>query len=132
MESLRHKVLQAELSRIEQEAEAKSYAIMNKADTLEKAHAFCQRINQALPEYDQFHVAVIYMEPCAGCDVVIYTHDLGDVFLRRAKELEAKWEDVGLAFGNTRRVRFDGVPGVEVYIRDVYLAMRAYLDEAAA
>ena len=132
MESLRHKVLQAELSRIEQEAEAKSYAIMNKADTLERAHAFCQRINQALPEYDQFHVAVIYMEPCAGCDVVIYTHDLGDVFLRRAKELNVAWEDMGEVFTDTRRVRFEHVPGVDVFIRAVYLDMAACLEEAAA
>lgn len=131
MESLRHKVLQAELSRIEQEAEAKSYAIMNKADALATAHAFCQLINKGLPTFELFHVSVSYSQP-PGCEIIIYTHDLGDVFLRRAKELNTTWEDVGLAHKDVRRVRFEGAPGVEVYIRDIHLAKQACLDEAAA
>lgn len=131
MQSLRHQVLQAELKRIEDEAEAKSYAVMNKADTLATAHAFCQQINKDLPEFEHFHVSVLY-STSPGCEIVIYTHDMGDVFLRRAKELNTSWEDVGLAHDDVRRVRFDGAPGVEVFIRDVHLAMRACLDEAAA
>jgi len=132
MESLRHQVLQAELTRIEQEAEAKSYAIMNKADALATAHAFCQLINKGVPEFEHFQPAVLYLYPTHGCDVVIYTHDNGDVLLRRARELGATWEDTGPAWDGTRRVRFDGVPGVDVFITDVALAMRACLDEAAA
>ena len=54
MESLRHQLLQAELTRIEQEAEAKSYAIMNKADALATAHTFCASINESLSEYLKF------------------------------------------------------------------------------
>lgn len=131
MQSLRHQVLQAELKRIEDEAEAKSYAIMNKADALATAHSFCQQINKDLPVFEHFHVSVSY-STSPGCEIIIYTHDIGDVFLCRARELKISWEDVGLAHDDVRRVRFDGVPGVDVFIRDVYLAMRACLDEAAA
>lgn len=130
MESLRHQLLQAELTRIEQEAEAKSYAIMNKADALATAHTFCEKINEGLQAFYKFHVAVNYSNQ-PGCEIVIYTHDDGDVFLRRATELGMKWEVVGTAFADTRDVRFDGIPGVSVYIRAVALDMHETLKAAA-
>ena len=130
MESLRHQLLQAELTRIEQEAKAKSYAIMNKADALATAHTFCEQINEGLQAFYKFHVAVNYSIP-PGCEIVIYTHDDGDVFLRRATELGMKWEVVGTAFDDTRDVRFDGFPGVSVYIRAVALDMHETLKAAA-
>lgn len=129
MESLRHQLLQAELTRIEQEAEAKSYAIMNKADVLATAHTFCEKINEGLSVYLKFRVTVLYQSQ--GCNVVIYTHDNSDVFLRRAAELGAAWADMGQAFDATRRIRFDGAPGIDVFVLESAIAQAETLKAAA-
>lgn len=60
METLRHVALQRELKRIEQEAEARSFAIMNKADLLASATELCLRVSVGMPEDEGFTPRVIY------------------------------------------------------------------------
>lgn len=135
MELLRKQVLQAELDRIEAEAEASSYAIMNKADALAAAHVLCQKVNEG--QGTDFRPTVIYYPPRLGCQIIIYTHDLGDVFLRRTTEL-------GLTLGEiVDRQKFlsDDVfslasinefPGVDIDIKRVYIDMAQHLEAVAA
>lgn len=126
MESLRQQVLQAELKRIEQEAEAHSYAIMNRADQLAGAYALCARINEGLKLYEQFTPHVLYRHDHT-CEILIHTHGRGDVFLRRCT-------DLGLSLQESEEPRFDAdiapmtivdVPGVTVFITQAFLATEA-------
>lgn len=134
MELLRKQVLQAELDRIEAEAEANSYAIMNKADALAASHVLCQKINDG--KQTEFHPTVIYYPTGLGCQVIIYTHDLGDVFLRRAKEIGLTYDCVVDPHTDSKspftQVRFSGFAGVDVDIKRVYLDMAQTLEAEAA
>lgn len=123
MESLRHQVLQAELKRIEEEAEAKSYAIMNKADQLTAAYALCARINEGLEPHQRFHPSVMYCLDTT-CRVFIYTTICSAIFMRRCAELGIQIEPTGEkpAHNDPQYATVAGVPGVTVSLRDYFFA----------
>lgn len=130
MESLRKQVLQAELTRIENEAEAQSFSIMNKADALLTAHVLCQKINEHM-KTSFFKVDTIYYS--TGCSIVIFTHENGNLFLRGCADHGLEITDEG-KFGTTSlKMSVAGFPGVEVVVEQKLLAdyLRADYERAA-
>lgn len=115
MSSLRQDVLQAELKRIEEEAEAKSYSIMNKADQLALAHVLCQTINRQ-DDHIQFFPSVVY-HGVLGCEILIFTQEAGDHFLNRCKEENIEWAIEGKEFESFIQISVNGYPGVYVHLR---------------
>lgn len=97
MESIRKIVLQAELDRIEREAQAKSYAIMNKADELASAAAFCALMNDCPELQDDPIKPTISYNPQAGyaCHVSVYVIRHERIVLRRAAEVGLSWDASG-------------------------------------
>lgn len=121
MESLRHQLLQAELTRIEQEAEAKSVAIMNKIDTLVAATLFCAKINDGITCGVRFDPIISYSYD-ATVEITLHTSRDGDVFMARVRELGLGWQYVDRGFDDQRGIEIDGVRGVTVFVREQYLA----------
>lgn len=121
MESLRHQLLQAELTRIEQEAEGRSIAVMNKIDALVAATLLCARINDGIENITCFEPAISYGYDTT-CNILIHPRDYGDVFIRRLSELGLSWQDVRESFDEHRAIIIDSAPGVEIIINSKYLA----------
>lgn len=129
---LRQHLLSAELDRIEALAEANSIAIMNKVDALLAAHNLCQVVNQAEPGVCEFKPFVHYDEPKGGhCAIRIYTHDNGDVFIRRLNKSGLAFEIDGFAFEGHQGITVDGFKGVTIIVKTKFLAP-AQLAAAAA
>lgn len=115
MESIRQSVLQAELKRIEDEAQAKSFAVMNKADHLAEAHLFCATIRRALHFPYSIEVAPVYTPPHYGCDITVHTDGSAKQVLHAAHELGISWTEDEDATGAGQHVlRFDGFERVKV------------------
>jgi len=131
MESLRQQVLQAELKRIEDEAEGRSFAIMNKADALLAGHELCQRINAVEPLIDEFEPQVCYYGG-RSCEVLIYTRTDGDVFVRRCLGLGFVLEVMKKSFNDNYEVAIDGFKGVRAIIRKDFLDLASAPELAAA
>ena len=115
MESLRQRVLQAELERIEAEAANDSRLILEQADTLAAAHHFCGRINEGLSPDRHCRPIVIYHAD--HCEIVLHPRSEAD-FVQRCRKLGA-----GLRFQTPaweqdvkRRTSIDVLPGVFVYL----------------
>jgi len=121
MESLRHQLLQAELTRIEQEAEAKSIAIMNKIDTLVAATNFCAGINDGITCGVRFDPIISYSYDMTA-EITLHTSRDGDVFMARLRELGLGWQYVDRGFDDQRGIEIDGVRGVTIFVREQYLA----------
>lgn len=118
MNTVRQQLLDAELKRIEDKAEANSVAIMNKADVLLSAHHLCQVINEAEPGLCEFKPCVHYDEPMGGhCVIRIHTHDNGDVFIRRLDKAGLKYEIDGFAYEGHQSITVEGFKGATVIIR---------------
>jgi hypothetical protein len=110
--SLRQQVLQAELDRIEAEAQAKSRLIMDQADTLAAAHAFCDRLNELEPLWD-CRPGVVYLRH--SCEIVLFPPD-EPTFLRHCR-------DFGISLHENepdwyRRMSTDALPGVQILFGD--------------
>lgn len=122
MESIRQQLLNAELKRIEEEAEAQSYAVMNQADALVAAHELCQRVNAIEPAISEFSPTVFYHSVNKTAKVMIYPNHNGDIFLRRC-------QDLGLALEVTNTttdrayVAVEGVKGVQVYLDTRFVSL---------
>lgn len=128
----RKAALDAELKRIEAEAEARSIAVMNKADALAAAHRLCALLNDTptKPRHD-FSPWVFYPSVAKFCDINISAGDDGDILLRRLDDLMLTWEDTGIAFEYTHDLSVEGFPGVHVLVRAEYLAAHQRQAEAA-
>lgn len=132
MEDLRHQLLQAELKRIEDCAEANSFAIMNKADALLAAHTLCQRINEIEPGICEFSPSICYTNVNGGaCEILIHTYHMGDVFLSRCATLGLTYEVEDDPFNDHHHIAIDGFKNVRPIIRTSFLARREILDAAA-
>ena len=121
MESLRQQALQAELKRLEEEAEAKSYAIMNKADTLAAAHAFCARINAHIKQPGLFAPYVVYYS--AGCDVYIYPGRDSPLFLDACTALGVIWAVEKRSYADHHYISLDGAGGLSAIVPDAFLQL---------
>lgn len=121
MESLRHQLLQAELTRIEQEAEAKSYAIMNKIDTLVAAALLCAKVNEDQNYATPFYPVVTHHHD-TSCEVQIFTFGKGGVLLSRLNELGLQWNETR-PFGDDQCwIEIEGVRGVSVAVNNHYVS----------
>jgi hypothetical protein len=125
MESLRHQLLQAELTRIEQDGEAKSISIMNRIDTLVAATLLCAKINEGIENITRFDPLVNFGVD-TSCGIFIHTGDDGAVFMRRVREIGLGWEDVRASFKDTRVINIDGAPGVDVIVSAKHLSSVFY------
>lgn len=121
MESLRHQLLQAELTRIEQEAEARSIAIMNRIDTLIDATRLCARINDGITCGVRFDPTISYSYD-ATAEITLHTSRDGDVFMTRLRELGLGWQDADRGFNDQRGIEIDGLRGVTVFVRETFLS----------
>ncbi len=126
MESLRQQALQAELKRIEAEAEAHSYAIMNRADQLAAAHALCARINEGLEPSQRVKPSVAYFSDNT-CGIFIQTYPHSDVIVKRLADLGLNTEISEEREFNpgARHMTVDGVPGVKLILRQYFFAPQA-------
>lgn len=115
MESIRQQLLQAELKRIENEAEAKSFAAMNQADALLAGHQLCQRINAIEPQIDEFEAVVTYYSTNTA-EVSIFPHGNSDLFVRRCQDLGLTLEVMNPSFYGHHEVTIDGIKGVHVFL----------------
>lgn len=128
----RQTVLQAELDRIQAEAEARSYAVMNRADALAAAHKLCALLNDTPTEpRHNFEPWVCYLAGNKICDINISADADSDILLRRLDELMLPWEDTGITFTDTHDITVTGFPGVHVLVRAEHLAAHQRLAEAA-
>ena len=121
MESLRQQALQAELKRLEEEAEAKSYAIMNKADALAAAHAFCARINAHVNQPGLFAPYVVYYS--AGCDVYVYPGRDSPLFLDACTALGVIWAVEKRSYADHHHISLDGAGGLSAIVPDAFLQL---------
>lgn len=128
----RKAALDAELKRIEAEAEARSIAVMNKADTLAAAHRLCALINDVQPKsfYD-FYPQVIHHDHTKTCEINIYAFNDGDILLARLDALMLASEDAGISYDNTHDLSVEGFPGVHVLVRAEHLTAHQRQAEAA-
>lgn len=132
MESIRQQLLNAELKRIEEEAEARSVAIMNKADALASAHQLCTLLNTGCESSAPFKVSVSYNFIQEGAVIFVYTHEDGARFMRLLSEHNIAWTDAGDWGGDYRNLRLADYPGVNVIVdNDVMAAVHMSLVEAA-
>ena len=132
MDQLRHDLLQAELNRIEQEAEAKSYAIMNQADALLAAHKLCSQVNAIQPAFDVGRPSVCYYSGDNTASVLVHTLDDGDTFITRCQSLGLDLEVTGVAHEGMADVAVTGFKGVLVLIRDKFMPLITAAQEPLA
>ena len=127
----RHTSLQAELTRIEREAEAKSYAIMNRADDLMLAHRLCALLNTGVTRADPLRPSVVYEGDALACRVKIIAGEAGAEILQLADRHSVGWCSERCS-GSGHDVRFDGFDVVEVMVTNAQFL--AYMEsvEAAA
>ena len=125
----RQMLLQAELTKIELEAEAKSVAIMNKIDTLVAAHVLCAKINEGITCGVRFDPIVTYRLDTTPA-IHVHTGTDGDVFISRLRELGIEWIDQRHGFDDQREIDVDGAPGVVVFVRARFLAPQQLPDAA--
>jgi hypothetical protein len=112
MESLRQELLQAELDKIEAEAQTKSRLIMAKADTLAAAHAFCARFNEGVESHWRCRPTVVYQTPYDTCEIIVFPPN-SRVFLRRCRDLGFVLCEAGPKDGPYRPMSIDALPGVQ-------------------
>lgn len=118
---IRQTALQAELKRIEAQAEANSFAIMNQADALGAAVRLCQLINDVTPKsFDDFEPYVTYFGD-GTCEVAISPHANADILFRRMIEIGLSWFDTGEAWAGAHDFSVVDFPGVHVYVKNQYL-----------
>jgi hypothetical protein len=130
MDSIRKIALQAELDRIQAEAEANSYAVMNKADQLAAAAMLCARVNEGLAGQGiDFEPTPVYFS--GGCNILIYTQDHGREFIQGVHALELSWSIDRAAWEGSSYVRVDCAPGVEIIVGDEFLPASEPAIEAA-
>ena len=127
----RQTALQAELDRIQAEAEARSVAVMNKADTLAAAHELCALLNDTptKPRHE-FEPYVSYHSE-GRCDINIIARDDFGLLLRRLDELMLAWDNTGIAFGDTHDLTVKGYPGVHVLVPGIFLTAHQRLEAVA-
>ena len=127
----RKDVLDAELKRIEAEAEARSIAVMNKADALAAAHRLCALINDVQPKFFNDFTPTVGYYTFSPCEILIYTHNDGDILLRRLDDLMLTWEDSGKWGADAHDISVEGFPGVRVIVGAEQLAAHQRQAEAA-
>lgn len=128
---IRQAALQAELKRIEAEAEARSYAIMNKADTLAAAHRLCALLNDVEPKHFNDFTPTVGYYTYTPCEIIVYAHNDGDILFRRLDDLMLAWEDSGEWGTGDHDITVDGFSGVRVIVCAKQLAAHQRQAEAA-
>lgn len=87
MDPIRHKLLQAELERLESEHEARSVALMNRAADLETAHRLCVLLNTGDHIDPPLQPAVVFEPVTQTCRIKIIAGECGAAALRHADSL---------------------------------------------
>lgn len=112
---LRKALLKTELDRIQAEAEAKSYAIMNRAADLETAHKLCVLLNTEIAGETPLRPCVVYEGNSLACRVKIVAGESGSDVLHVADRNGIGWSSERSS-GNGHDIRFDGFDSIEVVI----------------
>lgn len=121
MNSIPKTPLQAELERIENEAKAKSLAIMHKADDLNNASYLCDLINAGLVTEQQVAPHVLYLDENSA-EISIYLGHVAKQVLHRIADIALSWDDVGEAYPGTRDLRIHNFERIELRVKETDLA----------
>jgi hypothetical protein len=105
--------IQAELDRIDAEAEEKRRAVIAKGDMLEVAHQLCEQVN--LPG-GKFHVSPEIRWCHDACYIWIPAHGYGVDVLRRLDDLGVEW--YATCDNGTVRANIPDIPGVPILFKE--------------